>query len=576
MTSALSRSGLLAAVVLTFAAASLAQESTANERYAAAVAVRKELGLPACRWLADPAANATPIAAAQPDDLAVARAALDDLDAAEAAVREAAEQTLSGLLQRPDPPPAVAQLVLATADECWPADPTDLGEPAADGTPGYAARVIAVAARTGDAALVRRILASATLPAANAPAEVHARAQRYAWVILRNAGLAAPHVDAATARQLHACYAATVAPLTEAAVIMPNAWQRGALDVVLGIYPVVPDDLVPWYRTLFANPLMSREGCAYCLGHADRLDEPRIRALLPADQILRDPRWLRGAPGVLVDLLEGGEEQRRLAMTALRNLPADARSATLLRDVAPTIARLPIGQSAPFLEWIARRTEAPLAVRIAAFPPPDVLAGAPRDVVNHLLDAIAQESDGTDADLAALAPFRAAPTPLIAQAAWRKTMELALQRGTPVADGEVGIDVVGANHLLPMAYALRFLGREPGENIDRLRLFDDPYAVIDVARVRAWRTPTWDLGPLALRTRNPVSRSSVLTVLAEPGEWSQQTGRILGLLLDMSREPEVRAAVYRALASRPQEPFAALVAEAEFDVDPLVQAFAAR
>lgn len=574
---------LLAAAVLfsataSPAAASRPQDAAAAARFAAATARRGELHLPPNRWLQAPGADAVPAAPTPPDDLALAEEALQVLDGADVALRQAAEAQLATLLERPDRSPHVVQLVLATAATCWPEDPTELAVPAADGSPSYAARVVAAAARTGDRAFVQRILASAGAPPDGAPGERVARAHRYADVVLRYLALAAPHVDAELARELHARYAPILARRTDGAILVLTPAEAGASDVLFGIYPNVPDDLIAWYEDLLRSAQMRREGLYRLRGALDRLDERRIVALLDAERPWVEPQWLARAPHLVADLLRGDDEAARCVLDALQAVPpkqlAEAQWVALCR----VFAELPVARSAPFLHWVARLDDVPLIARLAAFPAAVAAQGGSQDLRDSLGTAIVKRADATDEELAALAPVRQSADPVLANIAWSRTLEFALMRGRPVDDAEAGIALVGARQMVAMAYALRFLDREPTQHLDRLMLLDHRLAEVDVERLRAWHQGSSDLASLVLRARHSVTRANLLRLVGERPEWPANWGKVIALVLAMAEQPEVRAAAYRALATRDvaQVPEAALVAEAEFDVDPLVRAVTRR
>lgn len=128
--------------------------------------------------------------------------------------------------------------------------------PPCDFTLPRTTRLVLVAAMTGDRALIDRLVPSGTDP--TAPNRANPQHVRF---VLRFMALAAPHVDAETARLLHTWYMPHVlggldlgAPANVWST-REQMWRTDALDVVMGIYSVVPDNLLASYAPLFKNGL---------------------------------------------------------------------------------------------------------------------------------------------------------------------------------------------------------------------------------------------------------------------------------------------------------------------------------
>lgn len=121
-------------------------------------------------------------------------------------------------------------------------------------------RLILIAAMTGDRSLIDRLVPEGTDPTAQNPASPsHPR------FVLRFMALAAPHVDAETARRLHAWYMPHVLGSLDLGIpancwrTRENLWRVDALDVVMAIHPRVPDSLLASYEPLFTNRLLAGE-----------------------------------------------------------------------------------------------------------------------------------------------------------------------------------------------------------------------------------------------------------------------------------------------------------------------------
>ena len=508
-------------------------------------------------------------------DADLARGLLAMLDAGEVALCDAAEAALHRLLASPHRSPVLVEMVVAAAKRCWPTDPMQLAVPLVNGTRNHDARVIAVAAGSGDRDLVQRLIAASAPPPADAPPEFRQRADAFAYLVLEGLGRAAPHVDVETARRLHGCFAAEIERILGHVPLLPP-WLGGVLHVLLGIYPQVPDELVASYAPLFADLRIRHLARERCRPSLPRMTATRAAPLVGAVTELNDPAWLLQAPQlVIAALVRGGPDAERALelLAVVRAVPA-----AMWLPLCTAARDLPAAAGAMFRAWLACAPNVPLSARLAALPIdlPSRPASADAEQQLLILNLITKATIGVDdrADIAALLPYRAAVDPSLANTAWRASLHRAIVVGAPLADAATGIALLGANDLLVQRYQYVFAGRQPAGSQERMALLRDAWIVIPVERLREW-SPQMPLLGTAMLSPNFATRCNALAVAGELGSWDVLVARLVPGLTTFP-DAAVRAAAYAALRTRDPAvvPAASLFDEVRFDESPIVRALA--
>jgi hypothetical protein len=353
-------------------------------------------------------------------------------------------------------------------------------------------------------------------------------------------------------------------------------WLVGVLQVLLGIYPQVPDDLVASYAPLFEDLQVRRLARERCRPFLPRMASLRVAPLVGAVTELDDPAWLLQAPQlVIAALARGGADAEKVLelLVSVRSVPS-----TLWLPLCTAARDLPVAAGRRFLAWLACAPSVPLSARLAALPVdlPGRPAGADAEQRLLILNLISKAGIGVDdhADLAALLPYRAAVDPLLAKAAWHASLHRAIAARAPLADAAAGIALLGANDLLVQRYQYVFAAQLPAGLQERMALLRDAWIVIPVEHLRAWGPQVPLLGT-AMLSPNFTTRCNALAVAAELGTWD---ALVASLVPGLTTFPDaaVRAAAYAALRTRDPAvvPAASLFDEVRFDESPVVRALA--
>ncbi len=190
--------------------------------------------------------------------------------------------------------------------------PTRLSDSVAMHVPS---RLVRAAAATGSRKVIHRLMAR-TAPGAR-PDPSDARIGLHEGFIRACLRLAAPNVDAETARLMHGWFLPDLA--TWKAPGTPNSgwpfrdgWTDSAFDVIANLFGNVPDDLLPSYAPLLRDETTKLE-LRRRLRRVDAIPADRVRQLLlPLDRE-RDRSLLLCAPNVVAAALRGNDaEQQRL------------------------------------------------------------------------------------------------------------------------------------------------------------------------------------------------------------------------------------------------------------------------
>ena len=110
-------------------------------------------------------------------------------------------------------------------------------------------RLVLLAMHTGDPQLIQRVAAPLT------GGSTWAQVNQHAHFTLLGLAIAAPHVDAATAEQIHGWYMPHVTAWDPRTTAL-TTWHCGVLATLTSLHPVVPARLLPSYARLREWPLL--------------------------------------------------------------------------------------------------------------------------------------------------------------------------------------------------------------------------------------------------------------------------------------------------------------------------------